>query len=103
MPGRDLVVPSDCQWNMMWQPDGVQPRLPDDLAAWPQGKLRWPSLRHKEADHKLAKRPDLLDGQPSRLLSRFEGAKQTLTYHSTQQFSAFTATALQPSGSLGVA
>jgi len=46
---------------MMWQPDAVQPRWPDDLAAWPQGKLHWPSLGRKKADHKPVKRPDLLD------------------------------------------
>ncbi len=61
MLGRDLVVKSGCQWNMMWQPDAAQPRLPDDLAAWPQGKLHWPSLGRKKADHKPVKRPDLLD------------------------------------------
>lgn len=61
MPERGLEVQSDCQWNMMWQPDAGQPRLPDDLAAWPQGKLHWPSLGRKKADHKLAKRLDLLD------------------------------------------
>lgn len=60
MLGRELVVQSDCQWNMMWQLDAAQPRLLDDLAAWPQTKLRWPSLRRKKANHKLAKRPDLL-------------------------------------------
>ncbi len=61
MLGRDLVVKSGCQWNMMWQPDAAQPRLPDDLAAWPQGKLHWPSLGRKKADHKPAKKLALLD------------------------------------------
>jgi hypothetical protein len=61
MLGRRLVVKPGCQWNMVWQTDAAQPRLLDDLAAWPQGKLCWPSLRRKKADHKLAKRPDLLE------------------------------------------
>ena len=77
MLGKGLVVKCGCQWNMVWQTDAVQPRLPDDLAAWPQ---RRPSLRRKTANHKLAKTNEVLERQPSRLLSRFRKEKQTLTY-----------------------